>query len=68
MLDDFRIPDAELDATFEESPEMGAQPQARSFLGLTPVQRFVLSLMFFLMVCLLGTLCLLVTERMVPAL
>lgn len=64
MLDDFRIPDAELN-TFEEAPEV-TMPRERRFLGLTPVQRFVLSLMFFLMICMLGTLCLLVTERMVP--
>jgi hypothetical protein len=35
------------------------------FLGLTAVQRFILALMLFIMTCLLGTLCLMVTEKIV---
>ncbi len=63
MLDDFRDVDADLfDDT--EAPEAEVQAEPRDFLGLTPVQRFVLAVMFLLMVFLLGSMCLLVTERM----
>jgi hypothetical protein len=36
------------------------------FLGLTAPQRLVLALMFFVMVFILGSFCLLVTESVVP--
>jgi hypothetical protein len=55
----------------EESPKPEPkQPWRRPrssgpFLGLTPVQRFILALMLFLMTCVLGAFCLLVTERVV---
>ncbi len=53
----------------EEEEKAGAAPnlepaeKKRHFLGLNPAQRFVLALMLFLNVLVLGTLCLLVTER-----
>lgn len=34
------------------------------FLGMTPKQRFIIALMLFLMVLVLGTFCLLVTNKM----
>jgi len=37
-----------------------------NFLGMTPVQRFIVALMLFLMVCVTGTFFLLVTEKIVP--
>ena len=62
MLDDFRDVDADL---FDDTEALDAETQAelRDFLGLTPVQRFVLAVMFLLMICLLGSMCLLVTGR-----
>lgn len=33
------------------------------FLGLTPMQRFVLALMLMFAVCALGAMCLLITEK-----
>jgi len=33
--------------------------------GLSPTQRFILSLLFFLSMCLIGSLCLLVTNKVV---
>lgn len=36
------------------------------FLGMTAPQRFIISLMLLVMTCLLGTFCLLVTQRIVP--
>jgi hypothetical protein len=38
----------------------------RQFLGLTAGQRLVLALMFFVMVFILGSFCLLVTGNVVP--
>ena len=53
----------EEDLSVEE--DMAAAPGARSgyFLGLSPVQRFVLALMLFLNVCVLGCFCLLAAEK-----
>jgi len=36
------------------------------FLGMTAPQRFVIALMLLIMVCLLGSFCLLMTQRVVP--
>lgn len=41
-------------------------PRRRSsgkFLGMTPVQRFILATMLMIAVCALGTMCLLLTNR-----
>ena len=38
-------------------------PPGKHFLGLTPVQRFILALMLFLMVCVFGTFLLVLTQR-----
>ena len=65
MLEDLRDADAELfdesEASEEERPAAAVEP--RDAWGLTPVQRFMLAVMFLMMVCLLGSMCLLVTER-----
>ncbi|MEX2161540.1 MAG: hypothetical protein WD751_06445 [Anaerolineales bacterium] len=64
MLDDFL---KEEDATsfldeVEETTklELTAEPET-GFLGMTPAQRFILSIMFFLMVLIIGAFFLLVT-------
>ena len=36
------------------------------FLGMTAAQRFVLVLMLLIMTCILGTFCLIITEKIVP--
>lgn len=64
MLDDFLREDntnSFLDEV-EEAPkiELSAEPEV-GFLGMTPGQRFVIALMFFLMVLIIGSFCLLVT-------
>jgi len=33
------------------------------FLGMTPIQRFIVALMLMFAVCSLGTMCLLITEK-----
>ncbi|MEE4195177.1 MAG: hypothetical protein V2J07_08265 [Anaerolineae bacterium] len=37
----------------------------RGFLGMTPIQRFILSVMIFLMVTILGAFCLILTGKVV---
>lgn len=56
--DDAELTTAETTALPEPSaPRMGNG----RFLGMTPVQRFIISIMILLMVCMLGIMCLLVT-------
>ena len=37
------------------------------FLSMSPAQRFMLALVLFMMVCVMGTFLLLVTEKVAPA-
>ena len=69
MLDDFLREDKEpsgfLDEIEEkEQPapmlELPAEPET-GFLGMTAGQRFIISIMFFFMVLIMGAFCLLVT-------
>ena len=72
MLEDFR---QQANASFLEEPELEEKiPEAASkpasgkkFLGLTPVQRLSVALMLLTLTCLLGSLLLLVTEKVVPS-
>lgn len=57
--------DFDYEADFGELPEKVARRRKRYFLGLTPLQRFVLATMLLMITCILGTFCLLVTERIV---
>jgi hypothetical protein len=70
MLDDLR------NSSFmdEEEPQEEKEERARQksyrggkgpFLGMTAPQRFVLVLMLFFMVCLLGSFALILTEKVV---
>ncbi len=70
MFEDFRK-QAEQSDFPEENPETALRkavqkPRSDYFLGMTPVQRFVVSLMLLFMTILLGILFLLVTSRIVP--
>jgi hypothetical protein len=40
-----------------------ARRRQGNFLGMTAPQRFIIAIMLLMMVCLLGTLCLLVTQK-----
>jgi hypothetical protein len=72
MLDDLRntatsgpeepVP-SELVPSGIPSARQGTRPP---FLGMTAAQRFVIVLMMFIMTCILGTFCLIITERIVP--
>ncbi len=68
MFDDFR---KQLDeASFPDDQQEGSLDESflpkRYFLGMTPVQRFAVSLLLLLMVIILGVLFLLVTSKIVP--
>ncbi|GAB4482445.1 MAG: hypothetical protein Kow0088_25350 [Anaerolineales bacterium] len=54
-------------AFLEEAPEpVAEQPyRERRFLGLTAFQRFVISILLFMIVCMTGAFFLLVTQRVV---
>lgn len=45
--------------------EYPPEPPPRPFLGMTPIQRFFISVMLLITICLLGTMLLLVTGRFV---
>lgn len=71
MLDDFR---EQANASFltemeskEKIPEAaGKTTSGKKILGLTPIQRLWITLMFLCLTCLLSSLLLLVTEKVVP--
>jgi hypothetical protein len=74
MFDDLREPEKK-DQSFQDALGFGtvgsseqapvARPRsAAGFLGLSAAQRFVLALLLLLAVCILGTMCLLITGRL----
>ncbi len=69
MLDDLRE-QADSALFIDDETEEFAEEEVgeRLFLGMTAVQRFVIATMLLLMVCILGTFCLLITERVYPPL
>lgn len=70
MFDDFRkqaetnASDQPEDRDIYEIRELPSLPGR--FLGMTPVQRFVIASMLLVMAVMLSTLCLLVTQKVVP--
>lgn len=68
MLDDLRE-EASSTSLFEDDEfayDLETTGSRGLFLGMTAPQRFILAFMLLLMVCVLGTFCLLVTETVVP--
>jgi len=69
MFEDFR---KQIDDSSFKGDEQPEQPMAESphpkqrFLGMTPVQRFIVAVMLLMMVVILGVLFLLVTSKIVP--
>ncbi|UYN88949.1 MAG: hypothetical protein KIT08_07560 [Anaerolineales bacterium] len=64
MLDDFlREDDTEsfLNEIQETPTLIQTEDDETGFLGMTPLQRFVISVMFFFMVLIIGAFCLLIT-------
>jgi hypothetical protein len=64
MLDDLRNSIA-LEENQQPVRQKEGKDESKPFLGMTAPQRFVIALMMLLMVCVMGTLFLLVTEKMV---
>jgi len=65
MLDDFlREDDTEsfLNEVQEAPMLIPIEDDDVGFLGMTPLQRFVISVLFFLMVLVIGAFCLLITN------
>jgi hypothetical protein len=66
MLDDFRE-QANASPFFDDDDAHTSAPPPRDrFLGMTPLQRFVIAMMLLLMACLLSTFCLLIAGKIVP--
>ncbi len=53
----------EEEARFQPAAGTGSSGGGSRFLGMTPPQRFVIALMMMFSVCVIGALCLLVTEK-----
>jgi hypothetical protein len=65
MLDQFRE-DADASLVFEDEERDPFEiPRRRPFLGMTPLQRFVVALMLLVIACVLSSFCLIVTEKIV---
>jgi hypothetical protein len=70
MLDNLRE-SASQSPFFQDQPDPDEEKKASRrrrkdsghFLGMTPVQRFVIALMLFMMVCVFGSFILLATEK-----
>ena len=63
MLDDFRQQADEI--PFEEEETRLPRRPKKYFLGMSPFQRFVLATMLLVIVCVLSSFALLVTEKVV---
>ena len=48
-----------------EETNTSAQPVGGIFLGMNAIQRFILAVMIFMMTCVVGSFCLLITEKIV---
>jgi hypothetical protein len=59
--------EASSETFFEKAPEPEPTPpyRERRLLGLTAFQRFIISLLLFLITCMIGSFLLLVTQRVV---
>jgi hypothetical protein len=68
MFEDFRKQAEEADFPEEEQesePPIEKEPGDNRFLGMTPVQRFIVAVMLLFMTIILGMLFLLVTSKIV---
>ncbi len=50
----------------EKAPVRLPRRPERRFLGMTAAQRFVIAMLLLIMVCLLGSFCLLLFQKVVP--
>jgi hypothetical protein len=68
MLDDFREQASQFIDEEPASKQAASTPTPyrTKFLGMTPVQTFIVAIMLLVITCLLSAFCLLVTGRIVP--
>jgi len=71
MLDDFRnTNEPQYGEETVQSNDLPAydelKPAPSRFLGMTPFQRFIIVFLVFMLTCVLGSFCLLVTEKIIP--
>ncbi len=52
------------EANVPAAPRRGVLSSNGRFLGMTPLQRFILAFMLLMAVCALGSMCLLITGKM----
>ena len=58
--DDNALPEED---TFASVPVTSKRKASGKFLGMTSMQRFIIAVMLMIVVCTLGTMCLLITGR-----
>ena len=67
MLDELRDQASSEEIFTEEAPRVERAPyRERRFLGMTASQRLVISVLFFMIVCILGVFFLVVSQKIVP--
>jgi hypothetical protein len=71
MFEDFRKQSDQGDMFEDQLGEgldsgIAVSQRRTNFLGMTAPQRFVIAVILLMMTCILGTFCLLVTEKIVP--
>jgi len=64
----FQEPEKPAEETVSGIPYRRSRRKRGNFLGMTAMQRFIIAVMLLMMTCLLGTFCLLVTQKIVPPL
>ena len=64
----FQEPEKPAEETVSGIPSRRSRRKRGNFLGMTAMQRFIIAVMVLMMTCLLGTFCLLVTQKIVPPL
>jgi hypothetical protein len=55
--------EAKLRSAVSAAPAFGERPRSKRILGMTSVQRFVITFMLMLAVCMIGAMALLVTGK-----
>lgn len=67
MFEDFRkqSDQGEMFNEQEQDADIVVSRRQSNFLGMTAPQRLIIALMLLMMTCILGTFCLLVTEKIV---
>jgi hypothetical protein len=63
MFDDFRDPTDAPPTSDPDSAMSANRGRSPGLLGMTALQRLIIALLLFLAVCILGTMCLLATQR-----